>query len=529
MSHEHRGRRWAGEPIRPVADYFDKLMTQLQAHAPLDAEAQSLRYDELACMRRALAVAAAGRHMPASAQPPATLRPQQGPLPVQPIVTPSSGGRCTTAIRALFESVHTPDVTWPVPQQRCSPHSATRSRGEDEALDALLAPRSRAELALRRRALWSDAGERAACDLLGRWNGEFKRLVVSADDAAARAGIRVDSYAQNAHDAAASPPAPMSTAPAASAASAASSDATTAAGSTGVCRSSFGLVNEVTSAMGHARDEFSSARAAEAAEAAARAAEAAARAAVATADAAREAFSGDRRERPRAIDQGTSTSTLPSRSAAELKGEAGWKAAWRPLDEGEQRAGTLGGRPSRLPPSSDTGEAHRQQGTQSAVPRPFRTSLDASPPSWHSPHVPTQQQRDAHAGNAAREYTCAGVQRLTAGGGVSLMPAAAAAAANAASSAAVLAAAAAAQAEVGKRSDGGCSLASGTATKGCCSPSQGTGQQQRRRAEETQRAKASKRRRWFKTVAVVMSKRGGRDTHRFVDITNGISEFHFGR
>ena len=38
-----------------------------------------------------------------------------------------------------------------------------------------------------------------------------------------------------------------------------------------------------------------------------------------------------------------------------------------------------------------------------------------------------------------------------------------------------------------------------------------------------------KRRKWYKVVAVVMSKRGGRESHRFVDIVNGVSEFHFGR
>ena len=38
-----------------------------------------------------------------------------------------------------------------------------------------------------------------------------------------------------------------------------------------------------------------------------------------------------------------------------------------------------------------------------------------------------------------------------------------------------------------------------------------------------------KRRRWFKVVAVVMSRRGGKESHRFVDINNGVSEFHFGR
>ena len=52
MSHERRGRRWAGEPITPVQDYFDRLMTQLEAEAPLDTAAASVRRDELACMRR---------------------------------------------------------------------------------------------------------------------------------------------------------------------------------------------------------------------------------------------------------------------------------------------------------------------------------------------------------------------------------------------------------------------------------------------------------------------------------------------
>ena len=33
----------------------------------------------------------------------------------------------------------------------------------------------------------------------------------------------------------------------------------------------------------------------------------------------------------------------------------------------------------------------------------------------------------------------------------------------------------------------------------------------------------------FKVVAVVLSKRGGKESHRFVDIANGLSEFHFGR
>ena len=47
----------------------------------------------------------------------------------------------------------------------------------DEQLSA--PPRSRGELALRRRALWSDAGERAACALLGRWNGEFQQMLES--------------------------------------------------------------------------------------------------------------------------------------------------------------------------------------------------------------------------------------------------------------------------------------------------------------------------------------------------------------
>ena len=41
--------------------------------------------------------------------------------------------------------------------------------------------------------------------------------------------------------------------------------------------------------------------------------------------------------------------------------------------------------------------------------------------------------------------------------------------------------------------------------------------------------RAAKRRRWFKTVAVVMARRGGTESHRFVDIANGVSEFHFGR
>ena len=58
-AHAHSRTAMGGARRKPVADYFDKLITALDAEAPLDEHTASLRYDELACMRRSLAVAAA--------------------------------------------------------------------------------------------------------------------------------------------------------------------------------------------------------------------------------------------------------------------------------------------------------------------------------------------------------------------------------------------------------------------------------------------------------------------------------------
>jgi hypothetical protein len=152
MSAEPKGRRWAGTYAKPMQDYVDTLLAALEADAPLDHHAASLRFDELACMRRTLAVAAAGR---AAMPPPAVVESHDAAAP--PV------GKCAAAVDRILGRAARPERDQPM---------ATL---EDGSLSAVT--RTRAELALRRRALWSDAGERAACDLLGRWNGEYQRLV----------------------------------------------------------------------------------------------------------------------------------------------------------------------------------------------------------------------------------------------------------------------------------------------------------------------------------------------------------------
>ena len=62
MSHERYGTRWANGMLpSPSADYFDRLMAQLEAEMPITEAGASARYDELACMRQALRTATSAR------------------------------------------------------------------------------------------------------------------------------------------------------------------------------------------------------------------------------------------------------------------------------------------------------------------------------------------------------------------------------------------------------------------------------------------------------------------------------------
>ena len=552
MSHEARGRRWAGEPVRPVADYFDKLMTQLEQEAPLDSEAQSMRYDELACMRRALAVAA-GSRIASNKQG----IQEHAAVPIcRPLASPSSEGRCTAALSMVLSGGGSRSRPIPHAAPPPPPPSQRQPVSHGDGIDELLAPKSRAELALRRRALWSDEGERAACDLLGKWNGEFKRLVSVADEEEVKRGLGVATYSCGQSGASSS--STMATVPAnvgAPTAASASDSKPTAGpvathgpaslggrleasesqgrGSGGGSSSGSGgrvggnggasgrVGEELQWSMDRRREDLSATRAAEAAESAARAAEAAARAATATAEAARSAFEMGRGGSP---EDSRDLALMRRRAPTELRGETGWQNAWRPVDtDGPPVSrGPMGKRHALPLPSSDTGAPSREY--LASVPRPHGAKTTAAPPSWSHPHVPTQEERDdalAVSRVAAKDYTCAGPPRFTAGGGVSLMPAAAATAAHAASSAAGIAVGAAATA---KNSNG-----APTVSYKAASEAASHDRSPRAVANSALRARATKRRRWFKTVAVVMAKRGGRDTHRFVDIANGISEFHFGR
>ena len=445
MSAESYGRRWAGEPVKPAQEYFDRLMSQLEAEAPLDASAASLRYDELACMRRALAVAASTRSSGSTRPSVAT---GHHAAPVASASTTSLGidpcdvearrsvsGKCAAAVSALLgpSVVRSEYATVRKPQTTQQPAVPLPTSEQD--LDSLLAPRSRAELALRRRGMWSDAGERAACDLLGKWNGEFKRLTALPGEDALKPSVGVDLQART-------PP------------------------------------------------------------------------------------------RARHVPQHEGTEL--QRSAQESRGEAGWAAAWQ-AERGPPVAaagGRLEGRPGTAPST-----------------RAQQTPL----------------------GNNASAYTCAGPSRFAAGGRT-LMPTTAAAAAAAGAGYPIVAERIAnATAERAAKAQPNFVQRTAVVTGGADKPSNGKAMgsptraqqhqlelEQRRKRQQQQPqsqsqsrsqspqakggeaahaahaaagggGKPAKRRRWFKTVAVVMSKRGGRESHRFVDIVNGISEFHFGR
>jgi hypothetical protein len=365
------------------------------------------------------------------------------------------------------------------------PSNSSASGGASEGIDALLAPRSRAELALRRRAVWSEAGERAACEMLGRWNGEFKRLVHASDQAALGGDAN-----------------------------------------TNTCLSEGGAVCEgVDAAMARGRDEFTATRAAEAATAAARAAEAAAKAASAVAQAAKAAqVTAASESTP--VPEGRNRRPEPRRSHIEYEGEIGWREAWRA--DGEDRTDAEGTHHQGQGPTAFARSPLQQAQTSAYVAeviRPHGAKRTASPPSWQPPHVSTCEQPGPPLCNNASAYTCAGARRFTAGG-ETLRPAAAAAAAAAASTAAGLAATAAAKARP--------NFLQAAATSSPTGPQRRTMQQSRPKEAPPIPPPSSsvhpvRRRRWFKVVAVVSSKRGGQQSHRFVDIVNGVSEFHFGR
>ena len=105
MSAEKFGRRWAGEPTRQVADYYDKLLATLHSEAPLDHHEASMRTDELSCMRRALSAATAGRNYTAPARPPAA----------PPHASHAPAGACMAIVESILVSrgshKHSPAVS----------------------------------------------------------------------------------------------------------------------------------------------------------------------------------------------------------------------------------------------------------------------------------------------------------------------------------------------------------------------------------------------------------------------------------
>ena len=419
MSAEPRGRRWAGTPHRPVQDYFDKLLAAMEADAPLDHHAASLRFDELACMRRALAVATAAR-----GRTPAP--PGFNPAAVHRDFRARDGGAgvgvCTAAVASILER----SAALPFGAVRDTPRPVATSwtAAVDEPLYGLsAAPRSRGELALRRRAVWSDEGERAACELLGKWNYEFQRLI---DGAAGQAG---KSSLESANPEAVLPRS-------AYAASCTNGGARSDGSAAAACDGRAGAQLDAPPIEQACDDMFISRR--------------------------NDAFS--------------------RLNEAERRGEAGWHSAWHAGD---------GDRPT----VSATVERHLSRPAAAAmylpeVMRPHDALRSAAPPSWAPPHVLPPQATHARAS------TLPGHERYTAGG--SSVMRAVEAAAVAAHTPAFMPTTAAATAAVSR----GASAAW---------PPQ------------------KRRRRWYKTVGVVMSKRGGRESHRFVDIANGVSEFHFGR
>ena len=503
MSAEPYGRRWAGEPTRPVADYFDKLMSALEAEAPLDHHAASLRFDELACMRRSLAVAAAGRSG-AHSKPAA---PRRGP-----------SGACTAAIANVFDrsgnqQQNLVQAAAAAPHYRMGPPQALSVADEQLSLP----PKSRAELALRRRALWADAGERAACELLGRWNGEFQRLIEEAPPSQPEDLSLIDGEVAANHQAAAKSPAVdgnvVSAAVAAAVADTASGSARVGAnGASGgavsaaaqgaiaglaQCRAELAAERAVASAdredrmtrggtassssksqAGH--DDAATQAAATAATAACVAAERAAQSAQAAAKSVAQAAAAA------GVDQHS------SRTGAERRGAAGWTAAWQ---------GNGAKEPGRPPARRAAAAAAAELGYVAEVMRPHGAARTATPPSWSAPYLPPSPSREGKRGvaSAAAEAMRA-PSRFTAGG-APLMPAAAAA-----------------EKVRGERASLEVAHVPSTAAAAAaaCAPHAAWPARPRRR-------------RWFKTVGVVMSKRGGRESHRFVDITNGVSEFHFGR
>ena len=168
MSAEKGGRRWAtGALPQHAGDYFDRLISQLESEVPLSEAGATTRYDELAAMRRALHIATSTRSI--GAYPARSVAPPAPPMhPPHPPPPPPGYYRCTAAVTAILDgALYAPSISvaTPAPQPPAVPAESSGDRAK-----------GRAELALRRRGVWSGPGEQAACQLLSRWTGAFQNL-----------------------------------------------------------------------------------------------------------------------------------------------------------------------------------------------------------------------------------------------------------------------------------------------------------------------------------------------------------------
>lgn len=411
--------------------------------------------------------------------------------------------------------------------------------------------RSRAELALRRRAVWADAGERAACELLGRWNADFQGWIDDEQAHSRQGGTAVSS----ADGAVRGPPRPTGAPAAPSMGGGAAADVTS--------------LGSRASAQAPAQGEdgaylgsrFGRARAASRRNSPPRAVSAPRARDDSTVAAARPAASvshpsgllfgqvlrhADRHAEPvvQAVPGFEGCVLIDRGSSLARGGGPSHEACTAAPAEAAAAVVSAASAPSDAPaagPPRSPNEAGR------CLARPPPTFPTAGPPGCDS-KVPTRAELPFHhiaaparsgplASNGGAYSFCAtqldAVSELAAGGRP-MLPAAVAAAAEARKLRPLPSTPpTAARRHAAGRGGGGEGRGGGGEGRG--GGGEGRGGCGRCDGLATGRVGAGivsarpRRRRWYKTVAVVMSKRGGRESHRFVDIVNGVSEFHFGR